>query len=176
MTGCLSKQHNQWVKLGKAKDIMEELVTSISATPKDSPDGNDGNHVSPQEGTSVLRTSTKPTSTSPGHSTPIRIDCDCHTCKIIGPAPPPISGKVRVPVWSLQENPAMPTTDQHNKSFEELVVDDTKGPTGKPAAKRQQVGINTKIMTDATYLEELQCLEKEPRMDKKDYKKKVIKS
>ena len=71
-------------------------------------------------------------------------------------------------MWSLQEPKSV--TPESNKSFEELVLDEMKGPTNKPAVKRRKVDLKAKVVTDASYLKELQRLEKEAE-DKLNKKK-----
>ena len=184
----LSKRYDQWAELGKPQDIMEQLATSIhipqkaQPPPKDSTDNNDGDHVSISTpvATSTPGPSTEPASVTPVQSPTIGNECDCHNCKVLGPAPSPVPNRLWVPYWGLQESTARstPTSEvggtsrQSSKDFEELVLDKMKGPTDKPAVKRRKVDLKTKIVTDAEYLAELHRL-KEEEGRKKEKKKKA---
>ena len=167
---------------------MEQFATSIHTPqkaqppPKDSTDNNDGDHVSISTpvATSTPGPSTEPASVTPVQSPTIGNECDCHNCKVLGPAPSPVPNRLWVPYWGLQESTARstPTSEvggtsrQSSKDFEELVLDKMKGPTDKPAVKRRKVDLKTKIVTDAEYLAELHRL-KEEEGRKKEKKKKA---
>ena len=127
----------------------QKALPSPAPSAKDINKDNGGDQVPTPVAAPMMTPGTSQESGNPSSSdsTLTQNDCDCETCKKLGPAPPPISGKKWVPVWSLQES-ISPTSDPDpplNKSFEELVLDKMKGPTDKPPVKRRKVHLKAKV-------------------------------
>ena len=151
----LLKRYEHWVQMGKPKDIMEDLATSVNTPQKFKP---------PQETASTNKSVKSSTPNLPSYSqkdvstgssaiiaassTHESMTCDCNICKVIGPKPAPVSGYCWVPAWTLQK-------DTGDKSFEELVLDKIKGPQQKKQVKRRKIDATTKVITDEKYVEKL---------------------
>ena len=176
------KRYDQWVKLGKPADIMEELALSISTPMKLKPSA-----IEPQQDEQASQSNTTAKdviSSTPISSTPISTStsvpgpdiqakdkdtsstCKCETCKEIGPKPPPFPGKVWVAAWALQDPPqrALNTScASTNKSFEELLLDKIKGPQEKAPVKRRKIDRKTKVITNQQYLDHLKRYDEEAK-------------
>ena len=91
------------------------------------------------------------------------------------PASTPVPGKLWVPVWSLQEPKSV--TPESNKSFDQLVLDKMKDPTNKSAVKRRKVDLKAKVVTDTSYLKELQRLKRgRGQAEQKETTEEIVKS
>ena len=169
------KRYDQWVKLGKPADIMEEFALSISTAMKLKPSAieqQQDEQASQSNPTAKDVISSTPISTStsvPGPDIQAKdkdtsSTCKCETCKEIGPKPPPFPGKVWVAAWALQDPPqrALNTScASTNKSFEELLLDKINGPQEKAPVKRRKIDRKTKVITSQQYLAHLKRYDEE---------------
>ena len=162
----LLKRYENWVRLGKPEDNMEDLSTAVVTPTKgkfpepeiDHSFAEDQNHSeciaalsSQLQSTSLLSTNEKKLLVPMDTSTHQPLKSPCY-CSELGPMPPEILDETWVPAWTLRDN----------KSFGELVLDKLKGPTEKPPVKRRKTDKKTKLITDEVYAQEIrQIHEKE---------------
>ena len=162
----LLKRYENWVRLGKPEDNMEDLSTAVVTPTKgkfpepeiDHSFAEDQNHSeciaalsSQLQSTSLLSINEKKLLVPMDTSTHQPLKSPCY-CSELGPMPLEILDETWVPAWTLRDN----------KSFGELVLDKLKGPTEKPPVKRRKTDKKTKLITDEVYAQEIrQIHEKE---------------
>ena len=133
----LLKRYEHWVQMGKPKNIMDDLATSINTPQNFKPLQETGASLTFSSRNETVKSSMPnlPSNSqkeiSTGSSTIITasstresMTCDCNMCKVIGPMPAPVSGYCWVSAWTLRK-------DTGDESFEELVLDKIKGPQKK---------------------------------------------
>ena len=72
-----------------------------------------------------------------------------------------VPGKVWVPGWCLQDEPA-----KSDKSLEEIILDKMKGKSSNPAAKRRKVDLKTKVISNEELLNDLKREKEEKEQQK----------
>lgn len=133
----LLKGYETWVELGRPEEMQEQLATAVN-TPAKIAEEQQTQSVLPlssnepstsevdfaaAENVMPIRTSSTPRPVSSfqpvSNPTPdqSKDDCTCDNCSMLGPKPPPIPGKVIIPVWGIRDL---------DKSFQERILDKLK--------------------------------------------------
>ena len=185
----LLKRYENWVRLGKPEDIMEDLATAVNSPKKVFPgtENENRNETEEQPNISFKITLLPGSSTSSpnsvcqnssiqDHSTSstnlVQQDLNCSICNELGTKPINVPGHKWVPVWSLQKIEEPKSNNQTNTSFAEAILNKMKGRVDKPApVKRRKVDMTTKVISNEAYLETLERYERE---DEEKQKRKSI--
>ena len=184
----LLKRYDNWVRLGKPEDIMEDLATAVNSPKKvfTGTENENRNETEEQPNISFKITLPGSSTSSPNsacqnssiqdHSTSstnlVQQDLNCSICNELGTKPVNVPGHKWVPVWSLQKIEQPKSNNQTNTSFAEAILNKMKGRADKPApVKRRKVDMTTKVISDEAYLETLDRYERE---DEEKQKRKSI--
>ena len=185
----LLKRYENWVRLGKPEDIMEDLATAVNTPKKVFPgtENENRNETEEQPNISFKITLLPGSSTSSPNSACqnssiqdpstsstnlVQQDLNCSICNELGMKPVNVPGHKWVPVWSLQKIEEPKSNNQTNTSFAEAILNKMKGRADKPApVKRRKVDMTTKVISDEAYLETLERYERE---DEEKQKRKSI--
>ena len=162
----LLARYERWVSAGKPVELQYDLATSVS-TPK-------------KMKTATIETPESVSAEGPSSSTPTTnenseniadadsvadsVACCCAVSREIGPIPKPAPpGFQWHPKWELLPEIVADPEPSTNKSFEELLLDKTKGPTEKPKVKRMKVDLMAKLVSHTTYIKALELRENESK-------------
>ena len=185
----LLKRYENWVRLGKPEDIMEDLATAVNSSKKvfTGTENENRNETEEQPNISFKITSLPGPSTSSPNSVcqnssmqdpstsstnSVQQDLNCSICNELGTKPVNVPGHKWVPVWSLQKIEEPKSNNQTNTSFAEAILNKMKGRVDKPApVKRRKVDMTTKVISNEAYLETLERYERE---DEEKQKRKSI--
>ena len=185
----LLKRYENWVRLGKPEDIMEDLATAVNTPKKVFPETENENRNETEEQPNIsfdIASLPGPSTSSPNSvcqnssmpdpstsfTSSVQQDLNCSICKELGTKPVNVPGHKWVPVWSLQKIEEPKSNNQTNTSFAEAILNKMKGRVDKPApVKRRKVDMTTKVISDEAYLETLERYERE---DEEKQKRKSI--